>query len=49
MIKNDLNEKLSAEEVKKTALKHYKKYIEYYKSKNLNPMSFKEFYKNYSP
>ena len=47
MIKNGLKEKHSSEDVEKTALKHYKKYVAHYISKNLNPMPFNEFFKNY--
>lgn len=47
MIKNGLKDKPSSEDVKKTALKHYKKYVAHYISKNLNPMPFVEFFKNY--
>lgn len=35
-------------EIKEFALKNYKTYLAHYKLKNLAPMTFEEFFKNYA-
>lgn len=48
MVNTTLNQAPEATEIKAFALKNYKTYLEHYKLKNLAPMSFEEFYKNYA-
>ncbi|MFB9271423.1 hypothetical protein ACFFT3_05940 [Lutibacter litoralis] len=38
---------LSSEGINQTALKNYKTYLKHYSFRNLKPMSFDEFLKNY--
>ena len=43
-----VNEYCSREAISKFAKRNYKTYLAHYKAKNLNPMSFEEFLKNYA-
>jgi len=40
-------ELISTEDTKEFALKNYKTYVAHYKERNLEPVSFDEFLKNY--
>lgn len=48
MEKTTIHSTPGANEIKAFALKNYKTYLAHYKLRNLAPMTFEEFFKNYA-
>ena len=48
MYETTLNDRQKANEIRAFAKKNYNTYCAYYKLKNLTPMTFEEFFKNYA-